>query len=53
LILSRLADNLKPANWGALTLELLVMAVGGYAAFQLESWGENWKASRQEKIYLL
>jgi hypothetical protein len=52
LIISRLAKHLRSANWGLLGLELLVVVVGLYLAFQLDRWAEDWKASRQEAVYL-
>ena len=50
--ISRLVNPLKSAKWGALGLELVVVVVGLYLAFQVDRWTENWKASRKEAVYL-
>jgi len=52
LPISRLVNPLRSANWDTLGLELVVVVVGLYLAFQVDRWTDNWKASRKEAVYL-
>jgi len=38
MLLSRLTKHLRSQNWAAVLLELVVVVVGIFLAFQLERW---------------
>jgi hypothetical protein len=49
LLLNRLFENVKNQNWMSLSLELLVVVVGIFLAFQVDRWYES-RQLRQEEI---
>jgi hypothetical protein len=44
--------NLKNTNWLAVAVELLVVIVGVYGAFQLQNWGDELRENQREKLLL-
>jgi len=42
----------KNMHWPAVAVELLVVVVGVYAAFQLENWGDDVRENRREMMLL-
>ncbi|MGB5740355.1 MAG: hypothetical protein WBM54_13515 [Woeseia sp.] len=52
MLLNNFSNHIKNANWPAILIELLVVIVGVYGAFQLERWGEERRESRDEQVLL-
>jgi len=52
MILGHLINHLKAANWLTAFIELLVVVVGVYGAFELERWGEERREARHEQVLL-
>ncbi len=52
MILRKTINHISGANWPAVLIELLVVIVGVYGAFQLERWGEERRESQREWILL-
>lgn len=52
MILKKTINHVSSANWPAVLIELLVVIVGVYGAFQLERWGEERRESQREWILL-
>lgn len=51
-MLSRIRNNIRQSNWPILLLELLVLVIGIWGAFQLERWGKDRREARQQFIFL-
>ena len=51
-MLRSLIQSLKPQDWTAFTLELMVLVLGIAISFQVSEWG-NEKAERQTERQLL
>lgn len=52
MILGRLFNHLKTANWQSAFIELVVVVAGVYGAFELERWGEDRRDARYEQVLL-
>lgn len=52
MVIERIIEQIKAANWTVVVIELLVVFVGVYGAFQLERWGEEWREARYERTLL-
>lgn len=52
MVIERIIEQIKAANWSVVVIELLVVFVGVYGAFQLERWGEDRREARYERTLL-
>ena len=52
MILRSFSNHINNADWTAVFIELLVVIVGVYGAFQLERWGEELREGRNERVLL-
>ena len=52
MILRKLSNDISSANWSAVLIELLIIVIGVYGAFQVERWGEDRRESREERVLL-
>ena len=52
MILRNISNDIKDGNWLAVLIELLVVVVGVYGAFQLERWGEERRENLEEQVLL-
>jgi len=52
LILRKFGNHLRASNWPSILVELLVVIVGVYGAFQLENWGEELRENQRERMLL-
>lgn len=52
MILRSFSDHLRNNDWLAVLVELLVVIVGVYGAFQLENWGEGLRENQRESLLL-
>lgn len=52
MILRKLSNDISSANWSAVLIELLIIVVGVYGAFQVERWGEDRREGREERVLL-
>jgi hypothetical protein len=50
--LGKIGNHLSAGNWASVLVELLVVVVGVYGAFQLENWGEELRESQREYMLL-
>ena len=53
MILRRLAGHLRRGNWSTLILELLVVVVGLFLAFQLDRWYESQRSKSDLQAHLV
>lgn len=49
MLLRRILDNLKTQNWVAISLDLIVVIVGIFLAFQVDRWNEDRKSQLVER----
>ncbi len=49
---TRIIRAVKTHDWFSVSIELAIVVVGILIAFQVSNWGEDWKAARQEQVYL-
>jgi len=52
LILRKFGNYLNANNWSSILVELVVVFVGVYGAFQLENWGEELRENQREGMLL-
>ncbi len=52
LKLRKISNHIKNGDWPIVFIELLVVFVGVYGAFQLERWGEERRESKNEWVLL-
>ena len=52
MILGKIGNHLSAGNWPSVLVELLVVIVGVYGAFQLENWGEDFRENQRERMLL-
>jgi subtilisin-like proprotein convertase family protein len=53
MILRRLAGRLRRGNWSTLILELVVVVVGLFLAFQLDRWYESQRSKSDLQTHLV
>ncbi len=52
MIRERFSRHLRSGNWRAILIELFVVFLGVYGAFQLERWGEQRREADNERVLL-
>ncbi len=52
MILRRLREYLRQENWFAVILELVVVIVGIFLAFQLDRWYESQRIKSDQQVHL-
>jgi hypothetical protein len=52
MILRRLREYVRQENWFAVVLELVVVVVGLFLAFQLDRWYETQRSKSDQHIHL-
>ncbi len=52
MLLRRIAQHLRDQNWFAVALDLLVVVLGIFLAFQVERWYEGQRLKAQEGVHL-
>jgi hypothetical protein len=53
MLLRRITEHLRTQNWAAVTLDLVVVVVGIFLAFQVERWYENRRLVSEEEVHLV
>jgi hypothetical protein len=53
LVLARLRKSIIEANYGALTVEIVVVILGILIAFQIDRWAQERSEREQERHYLV